>query len=579
MNITPETKKLSALFGLQSEECYKIPEYQRNYSWKEKQIETLYTDLMEEKEGYYLGNLLLVDNNDKTYDVIDGQQRLTTISLFLLAIYENLMILEKVIPDEQKEILFATTADIKRMLFTSKYESRLTLLENDNTIWVSLLMVLKKQPVGKYGKWSFHKRYKYIKDTLIGKLDTVDEIIDLYSKIINLELLSIKVNNLTDAFNAFSSLNSKGLPLTQLDLLKVTYLKNANKYQVSKPLIKWDLLLSKFKFNGNEEHDPKLVTQFLLNNFDTFETNDKSSITKSLIITKYEKLFSSSKTYIDQLIGNADIFVNIINPTSNSKIDNKLTALTKLDSSQAYPLILFILSVNYSENLVIKILDLLINFYVRRNFCQKPKSSNIRAKMISLVRDLIEYNNDLQDDIFNRIKDVLKKISEDDNSFKHILMNEGIYDNNYDTTRYVLIDIERKYGNKFNKENPDTLDEKVGDKYRWTVEHILPQGDDMPDYWEEALKPLPEDITISDILEDNVHHLGNLTLTAYNSELSNHSFEDKKNLVQDGIAVGLQNGLFLNREVINKDKWNIEQIDSRNRILADIIVKDYNFKD
>lgn len=579
MNITPETKKLSALFGLQSEERYLIPEYQRNYSWREKQIETLFNDLNDEIEGYYLGNLLLVDYGDKTFDVIDGQQRLTTISLFLLAIYECLMKIEKNTNEDQKEILYGTTSDIKRMLVTSKAEIRLSLLENDQTIWQSLLGVIKKQPVGKYGNWSFYKRYLYIRDSLIGKIGSIDNIKNFYDKVINLELLSIKVNNLTDAYNAFSSLNSKGMPLTQLDLLKVTYLKNATKNKISKPLLKWDLLLSKFKFNGSEEHDPKLVTQFLSNNYDTFESTDKSSITKSEIISKYEVLFNKDKNYIDELITNADIFVKIINASNESEIDKKLITLSRLDISQAYPLLLFTFKLNYNDTLKNRILDCLINFYVRRNICSKPKASDIRAKMINLVRELYNFNDDDNERTFDKIAEILRKISEDDNSFRHTLSIEGIYDTSYDTTRFVLIDIERQYGNKFNKENPDTLDEKIGDKYRWTVEHILPQGDAMPDYWENAIKPLPEGVSITDILEDTVHHIGNLTLTGYNSELSNRPFEDKKRLEQEGHPVGLQNGLFLNKEVINKDKWGLSEIEQRNRFLTDIIVKKYKFLD
>ena len=91
MKITPETKKVYELFPIQGKRCYAIPTYQRNYSWKNEQIEQLFTDVLEEGRGYYIGNLLVTDSSDKdAFDVIDGQQRLTTISLFYLAMAHEL---------------------------------------------------------------------------------------------------------------------------------------------------------------------------------------------------------------------------------------------------------------------------------------------------------------------------------------------------------------------------------------------------------------------------------------------------------------------------------------------------------
>ena len=198
--------------------------------------------------------------------------------------------------------------------------------------------------------------------------------------------------------------------------------------------------------------------------------------------------------------------------------------------------------------------------------------------MIGIVRDLVKSDYVTDQEIYEFITDNLQKFSESDEIFSNTLLNNGVYNVSYNTTRFILIDLERKYGNKFNKENPDTLDEVVNNKYRWTVEHVLPKGNPMPDHWEEALKPLPSDITIEDILEDIVHQIGNLTLTGYNSELSNKPFYLKKTQVHEGIAVGLQNGLFLNQDIINKEKWGLDEIFERNEILSKKIVDGYTFK-
>jgi uncharacterized protein with ParB-like and HNH nuclease domain len=90
MNISPETKKISEIFSIEGMQKYRIPIYQRNYSWGLKQIETLIDDIKGEEElGYYIGNLLITETSSKFLEVVDGQQRLTTIALLFLAIYEH----------------------------------------------------------------------------------------------------------------------------------------------------------------------------------------------------------------------------------------------------------------------------------------------------------------------------------------------------------------------------------------------------------------------------------------------------------------------------------------------------------
>ena len=89
MQIMAETKSLEELMPMRGNNAYIIPEYQRYYSWGEEQIEQLFNDIQQEDPGYYVGNLLVTNHRDSesTVDVIDGQQRLITLSLFLLAVW------------------------------------------------------------------------------------------------------------------------------------------------------------------------------------------------------------------------------------------------------------------------------------------------------------------------------------------------------------------------------------------------------------------------------------------------------------------------------------------------------------
>jgi len=149
-----------------------------------------------------------------------------------------------------------------------------------------------------------------------------------------------------------------------------------------------------------------------------------------------------------------------------------------------------------------------------------------------------------------------------------LALQDGIYDKNKKTTRYILIAIERKYGTFFNKSNPDSLD-KFDSKgnLRWSIEHIIPQGERLLDTWKDVLSPENRG-NATEIQAQNVHRLGNLTLTPYNSEMGNKSFDDKKSYSVNNNLVGLALKLHLN-ESIDKSKnvFGIDEIDERQTIL------------
>lgn len=110
MKIDANSQALSKILTMESREYYHIPPYQRPYSWKEEQIDQLFRDIEDEPSGYYIGNILVTkhdvddDASSTVYEVIDGQQRLTTLSLFLLAIWQ--IVRERTLPlnEDDKEL-------------------------------------------------------------------------------------------------------------------------------------------------------------------------------------------------------------------------------------------------------------------------------------------------------------------------------------------------------------------------------------------------------------------------------------------------------------------------------------------
>lgn len=565
MKITPETKTLAAIFQTNSSVHYVIPVYQRNYSWKDEQIETLFDDIKNEDIGYYVGNLL-INTDASSNNVIDGQQRLTTLSLMLLAIHENLTSfyqkMNQTDPDFEK--VSEARLDIKRQILDGDVV-RLRLLDKDQTVWENLVKVLQGENPGKWGNYFLSKRYKYIRNELLkGPLfSTPSELLTFYKKLVNIELLQISVPNISDAYQVFASLNSKGMPLTPLDLLKNVYLSKSGDSN------KWNKLKEGFK--KNDEEDAAKLTSFILNNYDAFETDSTSSLTKGKIVKSYDKIFKSKGAdYIDVLIKRAKVYLKIANTDNAYRWD--LSGLAKLDATTCYPLVLNLLcnQVNYdlSDAQFNDILADLIKLYVQRNIALTPKASNLRSSLNGLRKAIVE-NGWKSNELVNKIHEKIKTLQPRWDSV-HLALQDGIYDKNKKTTRFILISLERNYGTFFNKSNPDSLDDYDSNgNLRWSIEHIIPQGIHLLDTWKDTLSPDDRDLA-TEIQAQYVHRLGNLTLTPYNSEMGNKSFVEKKEFKVSDSLVGLSLKIYLNDSIDkSKNTFGINELKLRQAALEE----------
>lgn len=176
-----------------------------------------------------------------------------------------------------------------------------------------------------------------------------------------------------------------------------------------------------------------------------------------------------------------------------------------------------------------------------------------------------------------------------DEQFK-LALEEPLYSkSNSKTLRIILIDLARQYNNGyFSKSRPDTLDlytskQTPRSMYKWTIEHILPDGR-LNNDWIQSLSKGDKQAA-EEIQEKYKNKLGNLTLTPYNSEMSNSSFIVKRDYNPSGSEYeGLRSGLFLNESIIDVNKeenfddkiiWNDKDIERRTDILSDLIINLY----
>jgi uncharacterized protein with ParB-like and HNH nuclease domain len=147
MNITPETKSFSSLLPVQTGENYHIPIYQRNYTWQDSQISQLFEDLNREAPRYYIGNLIatgstnLDSSDDMTLDIVDGQQRLVTLSLFLICCFLKS---KSYSGEEDGDGPAQMRGDIVRQIFRPNENlPRMNLLDSDKEIYEGLCSLLK----------------------------------------------------------------------------------------------------------------------------------------------------------------------------------------------------------------------------------------------------------------------------------------------------------------------------------------------------------------------------------------------------------------------------------------------------
>lgn len=635
MNIESHAMELSSILTLDNKVRFNIPDYQRHYSWKPDQIDQLFNDIMNEEKEYYIGSLLITKNDNvqdsgsKVYDVIDGQQRLTTLSLFLLAIWERAQ--EWLDNDDTSKpdikSLSRLQGDIKRRLLVNEDVNvpRLQLLDDDDVIYAKLLQVLKEdddQRVKAPRNRIFTKRYEYIRGLLQDKKDgsfsTVGELTEFYDKLVGVMLLQIEVGDLSDAFTVFSSLNSTGLPLTLVDLLKGRFIESDQRISTGSKdsvLRKWGNFTSIFT-PKNGDADVAAATQFLLNNYDAFENESTSSTTKGKALKQYRDIipekYRSNVDYLREITDRAQVFAQMQQIRSHpvNSIDQRLASLRRLESTQAYPLMLFLLAecdgLDLDIDCITCILDALISFYVRRNIILVPKSSNIRSRMLKLIQDIRQHRL-RGDDLVAHVIRELKDLSESDERFASAITSEGMYDKNAKTTRFVLIEVERYLDRTaniglFDKGHPDNLDDykaKSGTPL-WSIEHILPEGS-LTDYWRTMISPNNPG-NAQDILEQYKHLIGNLTLTPYNSNLGQLPFVDedhpytgektyqhsKRDYADQGHFVGLRQSLAINESIAdtehgetieNKLDWTPGDIQRRTEWFKDQILAVFKFPD
>ncbi len=599
---------VSDIFPNGGEKVYKIPKYQREYTWSQRDWDALFNDIIENDDGYFLGSYICVSDSamNNSAELIDGQQRFTSLSLLLLAIYSKLAPYKSDMDEEEltdfinlkSQLANKHTHKDSSGKKVNTYTSRLKLQvqNSNNDDFQSLLhengiisYVPKPAFLGVRRIGRAFKRFsdcidEHIADRIAEEPSTTEmEILfQLADKFNSAVLVGIEVDTHKDAYMLFESLNHRGVPLSAIDLIKNVLIAAAETDNRTDEC--YDLWVSTLH---NVGEDYSIQERFFRQYYNAFrkELNepyyhgDETKMyplgylaTRTTLLEIYEKLIKDNYyDFIKLLHHEAELYSIIVNNSDSIKIySDDLKDLERISGAPSYLLLLYLLTkqndLEITDYDIQNVIKTLVIFFVRRSVTDVPNTRKLTALFMNIIDTIRNQKGNVIVDI---IKSALVDISASDDLFEQKLRGP-IYQDNPDTARFILCSIEAQHQTK--EIYSGLWERNKSNVYVWTIEHIFPEGENIPKEWVDMIARGDNQLA-NTYRQQYVHTLGNLTITGYNASLSNRSFEKKKEMKsKDGQKyTGYKNGLFLNNDVISEQEWTIEKIKDRtDKLIATI---------
>ncbi len=576
---------VSDIFSVDRDIRYIIPKFQREYTWRKENWEELLNDIIESDGNHFIGSIICINKEADALqtaelEVIDGQQRITTISLLYAAIYK--LLVEK--KENNNEDLTLELGNLKYRLLQKNQKNNPKLqLSDQNNNNIDYLCVLNEIGALEYapevknkGNRVIFKAYRYF----LSRLDefSIKYLTDLISTINSTLLVKIDVSSHSDAFMLFESLNNRGIPLSAIDLIKnklLSELEKNKKISINEAFKRWCNIIDYLPEYSIQE---RFLRQFY--NAFKFDKNIRveniSKATRSTIIKIYEKLIDRDPQKIFyELAEKSKIYHDFIFPDEQNNvisedIDSDLKDLLNVQAAPAYTLLLYLFcsQKKLDDDFYKKTITFLGKYFIRRNITDFPNTRNLDKIFMDLIE---EFEKDK-----SRINyTYITKFLTDESRFSSLTvfkekLEGDVYELNIDATRYILSKIE---ATKKTKEiHTDFWARDNSNKLIWTIEHIFPEGENIPQEWVHMMANGDKD-KAKEIQLAQVHKFGNLTLTGYNSNLSNLLFEKKRDRKdKKGNNIGYKNGLFLNSDLKNKTTWKEVDIKKRTEKLVNIAI-------
>lgn len=554
-------------FLAQPDTQFVIPVYQRNYDWTQAQCRQLLDDIVsvgsnDTNSSHFIGSVVFI--HDDVYSssavrelsIIDGQQRLTTVTLLYIAILNlardmgNTDLVSRI----QGTYLINQYAEGSAKL-------KLKPTENNNAALQFLLRNDSNEVFKEYSR--LIENYRYFRSRL--SKDNIDVVQRGLNKLIFVEISLERTKD--DPQKIFESLNSTGLDLSQSDLIRNYILMGLKQNeQINIYENYWKYIESQAtQTDANFNRVSDFIRDFL-----TFENREIPN--KNKVYLEYKKKYPH--TSMDALIttlGKMKRYVGyyhkLINPSSepDREIRQQLYMIHKLEVNVAFPFLLEVWNDFETgvieKKVLIEILELVQSFVWRRFIVGLPTNA-LNKIFMRLYEDVIptEYIASLQRSLirkratqrFPRDQEVIDTLKERD--------MYGIQSRN---RNYFMERLE-------NFENREAV--KIDDNPDITVEHIFPQNPESR--WRSEL--LPEEY--NQMKDKYLNTIANLTLSGNNGKLGNKYFTEKRDMNENGGEQGyIFSRLWLNRYLASQNKWGVSQIEERFNLISERFLKIWKF--
>ena len=543
-----------SLTDILKDKTFTVPLYQREYSWSLDQVSDLFYDIIDtDNGGHFLGSLLLYKDGDTTkMEIVDGQQRVTTLFIFLYALLQNFEGSGKTKAIERiKTLLFVIDPDDLSDDFLGS-DPRLETGKRDKKLFKSIVKG-EDYSVHKDGRRKSHKNLTNTLDFFNSKLSEIQKdkgyngIVNLTQQVIKSKFIVMTAEKQSDKLLLFKTINARGMELTQGDLIKNELCHNLNGYDIDEAIESWDEVRAKI-----EKNNGKLDTFLFhfINSLDKSQTY-RQEMDKKRGVEKWNKknyppvpekyvfdIYTSfikelgPQKFLQNLLKASGNYTEFINPPGNKIY---LSSIKAMGVNKCFPLFL--------------------------NAVQKLNKSNFEKKLCNAIDSLTFRHSILRNDPkeLERFYYQLSEEIKNDSTIDNIIAKIKAHSNFKDEEKFKSEFIQASPKSSVAKMILDRISRNHGESVDWTnkdvhIEHIMPQ------------KPAGEWLLLSnkdnDEYKDYLNRLGNLTILQdkKNIRARNKDFNKKKEYYKES-------RLKITRDIKDYDIWNYDKILERQEYL------------
>ncbi len=536
-----------------SDKYLKVPTYQRSYTWEKSNVNDLLQDIKSSYPDEYFIGTIVVNDNDDYLEIIDGQQRLATITIFFTAI-RNLMHQHD---DEEGAIEIEQEYLFKKDIRTRDKKPKLTLNDNDNDFFIKEIIERYTDDYIKTDRESHTKILEALK--IVGEFVKNDydlnnksftNLYDLIDFIKNdVKIIIVSVPDEANAFTIFETLNDRGLALSQTDLIK-NYLFNKSGDRLSEAQEKWSRFTGAMEAAESEDE----ILQYI-----RYHWSSKNGFTreKQLFKSVKDKIINKNQTLtlISEFEQDAQSYLAILNPQHSLWSDYSpnckeyISTFRELRLTQNKPLLLAILK-QFDKKDIEKALRLVVSWSVRNLITGTVGAGTLEYEFSNQAKLINEGKIKNALDLKESIKNLIPSNDQFKKSFEIATVSK-----NY-IARYYLSEIEKSY-----RGTPEV--EPLKNPEKVNLEHVLPINYELgswPQFNEDAHKSYYK-------------RIGNLTLMdkIMNSKQKNEEFDLKKEFYK-------KSEIIITKSLDEYGQWIPEYIEQRQKDFAEKAVNVWGLK-